>query len=478
MTFFVFFFVSLTLFHALRTTGSRQAVLLGINAVFIGSFAPSLISVLPLFGFVLLGYGLIRILHRHPRQDLLFCFIVILVLLFAYLKRYSIVDFLPELPFACLSIGLSYILFRMLQLLLDLQSGALTSPPGLALYLNYIFFFLNFISGPIQRHQDFLAQWHGPGLEGVSREEIFSAFSRILDGIIKVSLFSVLLLEAFNAYEKTVLMKIAAHGTERFGLMFAHGMASLLYLLYLYMNFSGYMDMVIGCGRLFGFVLPENFNRPFQAENFLELWSRWHITLSEWFKWYFFNPLLKWLKYRLVSPVIGPYLVVLCLFATFLLLGVWHGTTKAFLLFGLLQAIGTSANKLYQLWTRAWLGRDGYGRLKGRHWYRALCRGLMFSYFSLSLTCLFLDAWQIRLLVEGLGVEGLAGAFFGVVGASIMLLGVVDVVQGWWNRRMTGAVPLAHRFFVGNMWLATKVMLLFNALWMDNASPVFVYQGF
>src|SRR5262250_2889257 len=100
------------------------------------------------------------------------------------------------------------------------------------------------------------------------------------------------------------------------------------------------MDVVIGIGRFYGFRLPENFDRPFAAGNFLEFWTRWHITLSNWFKVYVFNPGLRALAARVETPRAMPYLGVLAYFVTFLLMGVWHGSTRAFVIYGLLLGAG------------------------------------------------------------------------------------------------------------------------------------------
>src|SRR5205085_2944886 len=71
------------------------------------------------------------------------------------------------------------------------------------------------------------------------------------------------------------------------------GLAAFCYLIFLYLNFSGYTDMMIGLGRLLGFCLPENFDKPFAATSFLDFWKRWHISLSLWFRDYCFTPILK-----------------------------------------------------------------------------------------------------------------------------------------------------------------------------------------
>jgi alginate O-acetyltransferase complex protein AlgI len=143
----------------------------------------------------------------------------------------------------------------------------------------------------------------------------------------------------------------------------AFSVMSLCYTVYLYYNFSGYMDIVLGIGTLLGFDLPENFNQPFRARDFLEFWTRWHITLSLWFKTYLFNPLMSILLRSDKRPAMVPYLGVMAYFVTFGIMGLWHGTTAMFLVYGLVMGAGASIVKLWQLILMKYIGRR-----RTRHW--------------------------------------------------------------------------------------------------------------
>src|SRR3546814_7265352 len=105
------------------------------------------------------------------------------------------------------------------------------------------------------------------------------------------------------------------------------------------------MGVAIGLGRLLGIAIPENFNRPELARNFLEFWSRWHITLSDWFKFYVFNPVTKELLRIADRPTLTPWLGAVGFFLTFFVMGVWHGTSATFVVYGLLLGLGVSLNK-------------------------------------------------------------------------------------------------------------------------------------
>src|SRR5260370_33440031 len=109
------------------------------------------------------------------------------------------------------------------------------------------------------------------------------------------------------------------------------------------------MDIVIGKGVLRGQELAENFDRPFSARTFLEFWQRWHMTLSQWFKISLFNPLVMLLMSCFPAPALTAYLGVLAFFITFLVMGIWHGTTAVFVVYGLLMGAGASINKLWQV---------------------------------------------------------------------------------------------------------------------------------
>ncbi len=158
--------------------------------------------------------------------------------------------------------------------------------------------------------------------------------------------------------------------------------SAVAYTFYLYYNFSGYMDIVIGIGWLLGQNLPENFNRPFAARNIFEFWSRWHITtLSEWFKTYLFNPLMKFLAGHVAAPVWLPYLGVIAFFVTFFVMGVWHGSTGVFVIYGLVMGAGASINKLFQVFMAQQLGKKQYKAVSESFAYATLARGLMFAFF-------------------------------------------------------------------------------------------------
>lgn len=167
----------------------------------------------------------------------------------------------------------------------------------------------------------------------------------------------------------------------------------LVYPLFLYANFSGYIDIVIALARLMRLRLPENFDRPFEASSVIDFWNKWHITLSNWLKTYVYNPLMVALMRRVTSPSLQPLLGVVCFFVTFFLIGVWHGRTSEFIIFGVLTGGGMSINKLWQIWLARAMGRKPYKALAQQPVYNAFGRGLNFVWFSFTLFW-FWAAWK------------------------------------------------------------------------------------
>jgi D-alanyl-lipoteichoic acid acyltransferase DltB (MBOAT superfamily) len=104
-------------------------------------------------------------------------------------------------------------------------------------------------------------------------------------------------------------------------------------------DFSGYTDIALGIARIAGISLPENFRHPYLSRNITVFWSNWHITLTQWFRTYYFNPITRFLKinYKSLSPVI---IVIFAQLSTMVLIGLWHGISWNFIIWGLWNGIG------------------------------------------------------------------------------------------------------------------------------------------
>lgn len=488
LTFVVFAAVVVIAFHlgasAPAASAYRRWVCAAANAAFIASQVSAVQQLAPLLGFIALGYGALRWVRRGPAWTLPLCLALALAA-FVVLKRFAFLDGRLELPFPYLTLGLSYLLFRLLHLLIDARAGELPEPIGPLRYFNYCCNFLCFVSGPIQRYRDFAATDGQPA--ALDETRVFAAFSRVVSGFVKVAVVSAVLNHLFG--QLTPLLFAAAPSSGSSGLSgpylaLAYGIAAVTYTLYLYANFSGYMDIVIGIGVLLGQRLPENFRQPFAARNFLEFWTRWHITLSEWFKTYLFNPLLKALAGRFRSPAAAPWLGVLAFFVTFLVLGLWHGTTPVFAVYGLLLGAGAGANKLWQLAMTRRLGKAAYRALGERGAYRALCRGATFAYFAMALTCLWVDLAQLGDLLRALGPGGVAGSFAAIALGSALAMRAAAALRHALGDRFAGwqLAQLAPGAAAGFVWrnalLAGRVLFVLLGASFFHKAPEFVYRAF
>ncbi|RJP17960.1 MAG: MBOAT family protein [Candidatus Abyssobacteria bacterium SURF_5] len=396
--FFALVAAGLLLFHGYNSRNWRRAVLLILNVAFIASFAGDFLDLLPLIEFLSLGYFCICFIHARPSKLNFFAAIFLLIATFIYLKQYSLVHFLTSAVSPGVTIGLSFIFFRVLQVLVDTYQRALVERISPWQMLNYCCNFLTFVSGPIQRFQDYRKQEESLGAVAISSETAYLAFSRITNGVIKLAIISAGFQLAFQW---------ARYVASPNYLWATYGAACLSYLLQLYFNFAGYMDIVIGVGLLFGFELPENFDAPLGAGNFLDFWRRWHITLSEWFKLYLFNPIMKSLAHRSRRMSLIPYFGVFAYFITFFLMGVWHGTTFVFVIYGLFLGLGMSVNKLYEIEMRKRLGKDRFKKLRGATLYGYFTHALTMTYFAVSLTALWTEWDGFTKILSQLGVLGI-----------------------------------------------------------------------
>jgi D-alanyl-lipoteichoic acid acyltransferase DltB (MBOAT superfamily) len=362
-----------------RSRAWRSGVLLLSSLIFLGLLAHSPVVFLPLAGFLFLGYFGLVLLERDPTRSMVWS---ILPVLFAYvwLKKYTFLPAGSFLRFPYFTLGLSYIFFRVLHLIIETGDGNEKRHVGLGSYLLYVLNFTTFISGPIQRYDEFARDQFAPNPIALGPRMVGLQLERIVRGFFKVNVLAMLL----HTVQEDALMQMA-HALPSGLKLYAAFRLATVYPIFLYANFSGYIDIVIALARLMRVRLPENFDRPFSASSFIDFWNRWHITLSTWLKTYVYNPLLVALMRRISSLTMEPFLGVFCFFVTFFLIGVWHGRTSEFMFFGLLQGGGVATNKLWQLGLTRTIGRKAYKSLAQNHVYVTFSRGLTFSWFAFTL---------------------------------------------------------------------------------------------
>lgn len=330
------------------------------------------IDVLALTLFLLPPYIATRIVWGRPSlrsSPVIILLVVWEVLLFIYLRKYEWAGGLDWLDHPIAVIGLSYMLFRVIHLLVEAPSlGRL--PFSTVRYGAYMMAFWTLLSGPIQRYEAFCQ-----GMDSVGRPEtddILAASHRAINGLIKAFLIAPVFLKAAD------LNALSAPGADwlDFAIVFYS------YPIYIYLNFSGYTDFMIAVGRLCGVkTLPENFNRPYLARNLLDFWGRWHISFGTWVRTYVFTPLSTGLLRRAPSRAHNAILAVVVI-VTFLIVGAWHGTTMNFLVFGLLHAGGILVTGVYGGILRSSLGRARRKSFENHPVVTALSIVLCFHYVA------------------------------------------------------------------------------------------------
>jgi alginate O-acetyltransferase complex protein AlgI len=396
-----------------RSSGWTMAVLLVASLIFIGLLTPDPLLLLPLAAFLLLGYAGLQILANgwsRARPSLL----ASVVFVYIWLKKYTFLPHAIFLDFPYFTLGLSYIFFRVLHLLIETNDK--NPKVSFSRYLVYCLNFTTFVSGPIQKYDDFVDQFARTQIYLTARVTA-TQIERLIRGFFKVNVVA-LILNVFQTDAADQLM-LAIPPQQKF--LFAVELA-IIYPAFLYANFSGYIDIVIAIARLLNLRLPENFDRPFSASSFLDFWNRWHITLSSWLKTYVYNPLLLALMRRNSSRALEPFLGASCFFVTFFLVGIWHGRTSEFVMFGLLQGGGVAVNKLWQVALSYSFGLKAYRSLAANQIYLALGRGLTYSWFAFTLFWFWSNWGQIGELFAALGAPVWLAVWGSVwIGAAIVL---------------------------------------------------------
>jgi alginate O-acetyltransferase complex protein AlgI len=221
-------------------------------------------------------------------------------------------------------LGFSYIAFRLIHTIQDRRSGRL---PAVTLdeYVTYVIFFPTLSAGPIDRLERFVRELRQP--LALKNDDWLFVIRRVSFGLFKKFILADLL--AFSAINDYSVLQVQ-HPGWMWLMVYA-------YALQIYFDFSGYTDVAIGLGRLLGFQLPENFVQPYLQPNLTRFWNNWHMTLTQWFRAYYFNPLTRALrKGKLPAWAILIFVQI----STMVLIGLWHGVTWNYVLWGLWHGLG------------------------------------------------------------------------------------------------------------------------------------------
>lgn len=313
------------------------------------------------FVYILIHFGLVRnfMAKRSPAlfwTSLLFP----LAPLVAYLA-------LTETFLAFSLVGLSYMAFRMSYIAVEVNAGQVKEI-RLVDYLSFLLFIPTFFIGPISPFQHFQSSM----TEKLPRDWNFisRAVARIFIGAIKFYFLS-------NIFNQLTFSKLWHDGYEHGVLDFF--ISCIAYYIYMYMNFSGFCDIVIGFSALIGIKVKENFNFPFMAKNLQDYWNRWHITLSEFMRDVLFTPFSKYLVKR-VGVKHMRIVASVSIFLTFVVLGIWHGLYIGYILFGIWHGFGLS---VYLYWRSSKLKNKKLKNFIKRPIYNPLRWTMTFLYVSI-----------------------------------------------------------------------------------------------
>ena len=223
-------------------------------------------------------------------------------------------------------LGFSYFAFRILHTLRDRQNGKLISA-SLSEYVIYVTFFPAFMAGPIDRIDRFLGDLRKP--RPLTDKAWTEAGIRFFSGLFKKFVIA-------DALARFALNASIAPYISSTGLFW---LSLYAYTFQIYFDFSGYTDIAIGMAHLLGIKLPENFERPYLKPNLTQFWNAWHITLTQWFRAYFFNPMQRFL--RTTAKKMPVWAIILLLqITTMILIGLWHGIMPNFILWGTWHGLG------------------------------------------------------------------------------------------------------------------------------------------
>jgi membrane protein involved in D-alanine export len=237
-------------------------------------------------------------------------------------------------------VGLSYITFRALDVVISIQDRLVPSL-SIVQYLGYLLFFPTISSGPIDRYRRFVGDWGHRRNRTEFLQDLDGAVHRIFTGFLYKFIVAALI--------KQHWLDPAAGGSDllsTLSYMYA-------YSFYLFFDFAGYSAFAIGLSYLFGIHSPENFDRPFLARDIRDFWNRWHMSLSFWFRDHIYTRFVfaatkgRWFKSRYLGSHFGYFL-------TFGFMGLWHGTQAYYLLYGLYHA-------------GLFVGLDSFSRWNRRH---------------------------------------------------------------------------------------------------------------
>jgi alginate O-acetyltransferase complex protein AlgI len=469
-------FISIVIFLVLVRVWVQPAALRALaffaaSVVFIGLVAGGFAAAWPVFAFTTIAYVAVAV-ARTGRAALAGS-IATLVIVFVALKTNPALGALIYLPTASVTVGLSYILFRSIHVMIDYHDHAIESRPAPVTFAGYALSLLTLLSGPIQRYEDFRQSPFFANRQPPAWDDVGAAIVRTTRGVFKVLVISAL----FSAAQSRCLVALDSADATTSQIVYLTA-AALAFVGYLYANFSGYIDIVIGFGQVAGFQLPENFNDPFRATNIQDFWGRWHITLSDWVRVYVFNPMLRWSTTSMPSRRGSNMAGLVSVFTAFFIIGAWHSQNTIGLVYGMALGVGAVAHRIYGLVLKALFGKGVFKRLSESFIYVRLSQGLTLAFFALSVICLWPDRATLIQMSAGRMV-GLLVAAFTVLTCVAGVCFAVDALFHGLLQQLRKHNAFVRDYRVQTIFTTAQLtVVVFVRIVMAIPAPGFVYQAY
>ena len=249
-------------------------------------------------------------------------------------------------------IGISYMSFKTIQIMLEISDGLIKEKISVKDYLQFLLFFPTVSAGPIDRSRRFLKEIN----EVMPRKEYLELAG---DGVYRIVL-GLLYKVVLSTYVYQMLLALSNTGTVVYSIKYMY-----LYTSYLFFDFAGYSLMAVGSSNILGIQTPMNFNKPFLSVDIKDFWTRWHITLSTWLRDFVFSRVLmqvirkKWFKNRLHNATYA-YMV------NMLVMGFWHGLSVSYIVYGFYHGVLMAGFEVYQKKS------NFYKKNKNKNWYKLL----------------------------------------------------------------------------------------------------------
>jgi D-alanyl-lipoteichoic acid acyltransferase DltB (MBOAT superfamily) len=342
---FLFLPVVLLLFHFAHTRFSVMAsirVLVAASLFFYGWWQPIYLSLLLIS--ILFNFYIAKLIFHYSSKTLTIFAVSINLISIIYFKYANFfVDNIEllvvqgwQLDEVLLPLAISFFTFQQIAYVVDVyRKGEIEH--NLMNYMLFVTFFPQLIAGPIVHHSSMMPQFANPEKLGIRSQNVAIGLSIFTIGFFKKTVLA----DGAAEYVHPVFQAADA-GTLQPGFLEAWG-GALAYTSQLYFDFSGYSDMAIGLGLLFGISLPLNFNSPYKALSITDFWRRWHMTLSQFLRDY--------LYIALGGNRLGKFRRYVNLFLTMLLGGLWHGAGWNFLIWGALHGFYLVVNHSFSAMT-------------------------------------------------------------------------------------------------------------------------------